>query len=490
MTFRAGRLFWAAIGICLLVQLALSAYSAVNLVVLLLFVSIMTVFALIVSYGSLFSVPTLLAVLYIFNNVIFAFFLKTLLLQPLSSNLFAPVSSYLATLVACIALFCAIHIAKIINVGRPFFQPIRDLRLLKWLSIYAFGVGATSWVLNQLFLIDRRSDLYDPKKSFGGFAIFDDFMYLSIAAATAYVLISSKKKKSLNIYNVLLLVLTSIMALIDSRKIVIGLAYLSYMMTCIFFRAEFTKKQMAAIVGFFLFAYFVFTPIAHVNRKVLWYVPFDQKIEYIMNHIHEIISPQTIVEYYHDISERNYNNYEYFGRKMSFVDRFAAIQINDELIGSVDATGLSRSKFYLTDYQLILPKVLYPKKETIDIGDKLRWEYNLKRLGIISYSTAPLICNGYSVGKNLGVFLLCLYFFCLLFVLYKKLGWSLSENVLCIFCVQRWVFLVHQGSHAQWVTAVFREIPAQVALIMVFIVCTRFLVGRSFLANMRYRKVV
>jgi len=463
-----GLLFWAVVAVCFMAQVALSNEDPKNYVVLWIVLITYVYFYLLVKNGNLYEAPVLLSVLYVLHNIIFAFFVKTLLLQPASSNLFTPVISYFATFIAVLALCIAVFVSKIIKVGKPIFEPVKDLNFLKWLAIYSFIIGFSAWVLNQHMLTDRRAAFFDPQKSFGGFAIFDNLFYMSIISTTAYVLISSKNKKSFNIYLAFLFFIALVMSLIESRKIGLGLPFLSYLLTCIFFRKKITSNQVIAFCMLFLFAFFIFTPIAHTYRSTLWFLPFTQKVDFLYQNLEEVSSLETINDYYTQVTKVQHHRYNYFNRNMLFLDRFAVVQINDELIAATENKGLSKSIFYLTDYSRVLPSFIYPNKNTIAIGDKLRWEYNLKEYGQISFTTAPLISNGYAIGKNLGVFILCLYIFLVLFLIFKKINWNLYENVFTIYFFIPFIIGIHQLSHHHFITKFFREIPINIIVLWFF----------------------
>ena len=121
-----GLFFWVLVGTCIFFQIPLSYNHPQNLLILSIVISILIILYLIVKSGNLYSPPVLLAVLYVCGNIVFALFVKTILLQPLSSNLYAPVSSYFATLIAVAALFISLIISKAIKVGKPLFTPTDD----------------------------------------------------------------------------------------------------------------------------------------------------------------------------------------------------------------------------------------------------------------------------------------------------------------------------------------------------------------------------
>ena len=313
--------------------------------------------------------------------------------------------------------------------------------------------------------IDRRSADFSPSDSFGGFAVFDNLFYMSIISATAYVLLSSKKRKSFNIYIGLLFCVGIAMALVESRKVGLGYTFISYILTCVYFRQHITKKQISVFVSFIFFAFFIFTPIVHVHRSTLWHLPFGQKLSYIFQNYKEIISTEILKENYLEVFEKRKKRYDYFKKNILFLNRFAAIQANDDIISAVDNQGLSTSKFYLTDYTRILPSIIYPNKDTIAIGDKLRWEYNIKKYGRISFTTAPLISNAYSVGKNVGVFIVCCYIFLVTFLIVKKLSYNLHENVFAIFFLLPFIFAIHEKSHSGIILILFREIIVYIVVL-------------------------
>ena len=454
-----GLLFWLIVGLCFTVQVALCFEDFHNIIVLYISLNIFGLLYFIVKNSSLYNSAVLLSVLYIFSNIVFAFIIKTALLQPVSSNLFSPTNSYFTTFLAFLALLFALLTAKKAKVGRPIFKSVEDAIYLKWLSIYSFVIGFSAWILNSIFLVDRRSSFYSPSVSFGGIGYFTKIYYMSIIAAVAYVIIQSNKKKTVDSYIIFLFGVSLVMAFVNSRKIGLGFTMLSYLLPCIFFRGRVTKNQIVSLVATLCFAFFVFTPIAHTYRTKLWFLPFPQRIEFMVNNYSEIFSIRNIIESYNNISEQSLHRYNYFDRYSSFFDRFATVQINDDLISSTDNQGLFDSAFYLKDYTLLLPGFIYPNKDTIAIGDRLRWLYGLKKYGLIGFSTAPLISNGYAVGKHAVVFLLCFYIFVILFLVLKKVGWNLYENVFAIFFLFPLIIGIHQFSHDQFITKLFREIP-------------------------------
>jgi hypothetical protein len=460
-------LFWLAIVLVVLVQISLSVNDAKNIILLFFFVGSVICFYLVLRMDSPHRSYVMLGCMYIFNTVILAGIIKTVLFQPLSSNLYAPIESYAASFVAFLAVLLAIYISKRTPVGKPILKSQIRLKKLKYLSVYSFIIGTIAWFLHQSYLIDRRSVYFDPQESFGGFGIFTNLLFMGIICATAYVIYSTDKKKSMNIYVLFMLIIVSAMSIVESRLTNIGLAFVSYFATAIFLRSKITSKQIVLSASMILFLFFVITPIVQYYRSTLWYIPIEQRINYVLDNFNEIYSPRNISYYYGKIKDKEVDRYRYFGFNAGFIDRFAAVQINDDIISEVVRQGFYDSKFYYEDYVNMLPSFLYPNKDPFSTGDILRWHYGLRYSDSIGFTLAPLISNAYSAGGMILVFFFVLYCFLFLFLVLKKLNWNL-DNVYGIFFFLLLAIGIHQNAHYFFVNNLIRIIPMSLLIFIIY----------------------
>ncbi len=450
-----------------LMQLAFGT-SPVILLIALLSVAISVIVLLDGGYRDSLSI---VGFFFIFNTITFALILKTALLQPLESNLFQPFTSFVIVLVGAVEIFLAFNIVKLFPVGKPLFKPTQNLSFLKYLAIVCFAFGILFWLLNQKFLINRRDIYYSEDVSFGGFASFVPIFYMSIIAATAYVILSTKGKKSVNIWIIALLGVGLLIGIVESRKLELGYTFLSYYLASFYFRRYFTKSQVMTFVVFVLFAFFVFGPIVHTFRTQLWFLSFNKRIEFLRDNWRTVFQPSQLEYYFSKLlsTERTSYEYAYFGTSLFFIDRFATIQHTDLIVDSVEDQNTLGAGVIAEGYEKLLPGFIYPQKSTISQADQITWELGLRRYGVIGFPTVPLLGHAYAALGWFGVFTIPLYIFIVLFLILKKIGSKLFQNIYAIFFLVPLLINIQQWTHTQYVYRLLREFPILAILLLLFI---------------------
>ena len=405
---------------------------------------------------------------FVFNTVTFAVVLKTVFLQPLDSNLYQPSASFMVVILGVLQLFFALKIVRLLPTGKPLFKGSTDLKYLKTLSIVSFIIGTFFWLLNQRFLIDRRASFYSEESSFGGFASFFHIFYMAIIAATAYVILSSNGKKSLNGWVIFLIVVGSIIGIIESRKIELAYTFLSYYLTCFYFRRAISKTQIATLALFIAFAFFIFGPVVHTFRSELWFLSFPQKVDFLRDNWRSVLSRQQLESLLAKVLSHRKSGYdfEYFGRNMFFIDRFATIQHIDLIIDTVEQQETLGGGTLLRGYTRVLPRFLYSKKSTISQADEVTWELGLRKFGVIGFPTVPLLGHAFAALGWFGVLVIPFYMFIILFLILKKIGWHLYQNIYAVFFLVPLLVNVHQWTHTQYVYRLLREFPLLIILLL------------------------
>lgn len=411
---------------------------------------------------------SLVGFLFVFNTVTFAVILKTLFLQPLDSNLYRPTTGFVVVLLAVLQMFFALKIVRILPTGAPIFKPTTNLKYLKYLAVASFVIGFAFWLLNQRFLIDRRASFYSESTSFGGFASFTYIFYMAIVAATAYVILSTNGKRSLNIWVVLLLIVGAIIGLVASRKIELAYTFLSYYLTSFYFRRFISKKQVTTLALFVVFAFFVFGPVVHTFRSELWFLSFPQKVDFLRDNWRSVLNKAQLESFLDRVLSRRKNGYdfEYFGRNLFFIDRFATIQHIDLIIDTVEQQEHLGAATLLRGYSRVLPRFLYSEKSTISQADEVTWELGLRKFGVIGFPTVPLVGHAFAALGWAGVFFVPFYMFIILFLILKKIGWQLYQNIYAVFFLVPLVVNVHQWTHTQFIYRLLREFPLLVLLLL------------------------
>lgn len=405
---------------------------------------------------------------FIFNTLGFAVFLKTLFMQPLDSNLYRPASSFIIVLLGVLELYLALKIVRLVPTGRPLLKSTLDLKFLKYISVSSFCIGIFFWLLNQRFLIDRRAGFYSDASSFGGFASFTNIFYMAIVAATAYVIVSTNGKKSINLWVLFLIAVGAVIGLVAGRKIELGYAFLSYYLTSFYFRRYVTKTQIATVALFLAFAFFIFGPIVHTFRSELWFMSFPHKVSFLRDNWQTMLSKSQLESFLDRVLSRRNSGYdfEYFGRNLFFIDRFATIQHIDLIIDTVEQQEQLGGSTLSRGYSRVLPRFLYSQKSTISQADEVTWELGLRKFGVIGFPTVPLIGHSFAAMGWLGVLFVPFYMFIILFLILKKVGWELHQNIFAIFFLTPLIINVHQWTHTQYVYRLLREFPLLILLLL------------------------
>ena len=389
--------------------------------------------------AGIFNMASLTGFAFFLNTVIFAVLLKTVLAQPIDENLYSPFTSFFIVFLVGIEIFLAFKLAQIMPVGKSIFQPMNDLRFLKYLAIVCYVSGLFLWLLSQFYHIDPRHQYVSEGEGFGGFTTVYPIFYMSIVASTAFVLISSNNKKSVNKWLVFILLTGTLMGLVESRKMLLGLTFGYYFFTSFVYRYRITARQVIFGVLLLLFIFFIFAPIVHVYRTDLWFLPFQQRIDYIVSNAPNMIQSNYLFNYFRRVMNHEYslNRYHYFDQNLVLIDRFATIQHSDLVIDSFQNRDVMGTEILWRGFGLILPSFLNPNKSSISLGDEIMWELGLRKYGTVGFATVPLIGSSFAAMNWVGVIIVPFVVFLLLFLAVKKIAPDIRHNIFAIYFIDR-----------------------------------------------------
>src|SRR2546422_1351678 len=331
-----------------------------------------------------------LAFAFTFGNAIVALVAKTAFLQPLESHLYAPLESFLALVGGSAALLIALLISLTIPVGKPLCRPVKDARLLRWLSNSTFTLGTLFWYLNRLF--------QDPEGSgFGGLAVFWNLVLMAVIARTAMLLERSDGRRSVDAQLSLILVACVVMGLIDNSKTEVALPIVAYFATSLFYRGGVTLRQATAgAVGVALMAGLI-GPMIHAYRGLgIQGMPWQQRVELIERGAEEALAHGGLKGYEQLASSQFVAGYyDYFGegRGQMLLGRYASVQQIDPVIASVSRHGTLGGSVIWPSFARALPSFIYPDKPRYIESYRL-----LVHLGLINpeggkYPTVPLVAQ-------------------------------------------------------------------------------------------------
>ncbi|MBN1558893.1 hypothetical protein JW998_01495 [candidate division KSB1 bacterium] len=435
---------------------------------------------LILSSSGFLDAGSLVGFAFLFNTMFFAILLKTILGQSLESNLYAPFTSFLIVFIVSFQVLFALKFVQALPVGKPLFHPSNELPFLKYLAIVCYAVGLLLWTLSQIYRIDPRAQSSTQEKGFGGFDTIYPIFFMGIVAATAYVLLASQKRKSLNKWVVLMLLTGSVMGLVESRKIILGLTFGYYFFTSLVYRKTLTAKQVVVGMLLLLFVFFIFGPIVHMYRNELWFVPFDQRMDYLISNAGKMTQSEYLIDYFFLVISREnaLYHYQYFGQNLLFIDRFATIQHNDIVVESFLNRAEMGAHILWRGFDLILPGFMNPNKSIISLEDQITWELGLRKYGVVGFPTVPLIACSFAATKWIGLAFIPLIVFTLLFIVIKKIGSNIDRNVFAIFFIVPILLNAHQWSYSQYIVRIFRIYPVQIVILLLIVFFYRNVIGR------------
>ena len=262
-----------------------------------------------------------------------------------------------------------------------------------------------------------------------------------------------------------------VMGLVESRKIVLGLTFGYYYITSLVYRRRLTTKQIIIGILLLLFVFFIFGPIVHIYRSELWFLPFNQRIDYLLSNAGKMIKLEYLVDYFSLVISREnaLYHYQYFGQNLMFIDRFATIQHSDIVVESFLNRSEMGANILSRGFDLILPGFMNPDKSIISLEDQITWELGLRKYGVIGFPTVPLIACSFAATKWLGLAFIPLLIFILLFLVIKKIGPNIYGNVFAIFFLVPILLNAHQWSYSQYIVRIFRIFPVQIVLLLLIV---------------------
>ena len=402
-----------------------------------------------------------LSFFFVFGNVIVALVAKTVLGQPLESNLAAPMDSFLALAIGSSALLIAIVIALRIPVGRSLFSALEP-RLLRALSRSTFVLGAIAWGLNRMF--------QDPGGShFGGVAVFWNLLLMAVIARTAMLLELHEGRRSLDATLLFILIACVAMGLMDNQKTEVALPVLAYFATCLFYRGGITRAQVVGGATGLLIMAAIIAPMIHTFRALgIQDMPWRERVTFMQRGLQELLATKDLTRYQKLAAGefQGFSNYFGGGSGQVLLGRYSSIQQIDPIIATASQRGALGGDVVWAAFPRLLPTFVYPDKPREIEAYRI-----LVQLGIIDpeggkYPTVPLLAQVYAAYGMRGLVVIPFLTFLGFLLVLKKLGWRLYRNVFAIFffCVFVVVY-TNQADMIEYAETALRTFPLLASLL-------------------------
>jgi hypothetical protein len=411
-------------------------------------------------YGfSLFGVFNLggwFCLVYMAGNVLIAFHAKTVLLQPVNSNLRAPLDAFGVQAICCAALLLALIIAYWIPVGRPLTPPITDLTTLKFVSTWCLIIGFGFHVV--MMVLARAGD---QDTSYGGLNVFEHLMYLGIVARTALVMLRSDGKRMLDPVLIVALGAAVLSGVLSTGKSETSLPVACFVATVLFFKGKLPRRYVVGLViGVILFL--ATAPIILTFRYMgLRNMPLDREVSTLENMLPMLLDYRelALLAGKHARSKKSVP-YDYYGNHEGqlILGRFSSIQQIDPVVDAVEEEGEMGAGILIDGIRYNLPKALDPDKPTTIGGLMI-----VKTLGIYTggggFPTVPLAAVVFAAYEWLGIVFIPLGLFTAYLLMLKKLSWDLRGNIFTIFILATQLSGIHSAEWRHYTGYLLRDIP-------------------------------
>lgn len=419
------------------------------------------------------------ALFYALGNVLVALYAKTLMGQPLDSNLYMPLDSFLVLAATSGGLFAALLLIRRLGVGRPIFASVRDPHFLAYFSWACFALGVLFWILNRLF--------QDPGASgFGGVALFGDLLFMAVIARTAALLEKSDNRRAFDGRLGGIIAVAAFLGLVDNSKTMAALPVVSYFVTVMFYRCGFPFRSLIILAaGVFLFSAAV-APMVQALRAMGQYdLSLSQRIGFVTSNVTNVIENPEQFNRFELLAAGQFKHgyYDYFGGSgagQMLLGRYASVQQIDPVIAEVNHSHPWGGEAVWPALARLVPSFIYRNKpEYIEAYNTLV-HFRLVDPAGGKFPTLPLAGQAYAAYGVWGLLTIPFITFLGFLLVMKKLGWQLYRNVYAIFFLCDFVFVyVSQGDFGQYAGAALRSLPL---FAVVF-----WLIGKSYRLRLRRR---
>lgn len=452
-----------------------------NLVVVAIAFIIMIIGAVPIATTGFLRVGALLVLFVAFRYVDFATIAKFMMLQPLDSNLHLPIEAFFAVLLGLTGYLIAFFVSSLEFVGKPLLKPILKERQLLMISIFSALIGSASWV-GKIKTVNSIASGVDLTYSTTVYAFFTSFYLLAIIAATAQTLVATNSRKSMSNWCAVLLFTQLIFAVIANARMPIINGFLAYVVTVIAFkgRIRWHYVAVATIV--------VACILSFITPFMLYVRGFREDLSAWDRLVSTADTAASIVrnaEVFSDLRERMIQHQsflDYYGRSANVLERASLVEHVDIMIDGIDRVRINRIGLdsIKIGFSRIVPRFLNPQKDVgWSIGDWLYSEVGIPTV-MGGFATVPLIAEGYASFGWLGTLIFPFFFATPIFVIFKKIGWSLEHNIWAIYFLLRFHNLFVEGDSGAYLITLFRFLPQDILLILAINYTASFLTRSPF----------
>lgn len=404
-------------------------------------------------------------ILYLFLWLAFffiSFFVKTVLLQSIDSNLFNPPLTFSVLLAGSIAFSVA-------GVGSYYFKighmnavrPLTNPRIIHILGIIFFIIGIAGVILRII------SPLNSTPSNISLF--FIPYAQFGLVCELSSIIISSNRRRIFSLTGWFMIIILVSLGVAANSKTGILTAGAAFFISAWAFRAKIKWPIILASILALVFASEFLFPAVHIVRAQRERLNLAQMGMATLETTGALITGDdtalaekdalTMIE---NASNDLYRN-EYFGAPQVWLDRFT-------VVGYIDAIGRRVSfdgpffgpAFVLGQTYNVLPRQLNPNKQIgkeFSPTDQILQALGMENKDSVSYGTVPMPIELFVSDGFIFIFLVGIPVIFLLVAEINGVSFQFSGNIWAVCMVLYYGFSFYVGNYFMYIFIVLREIP-------------------------------
>ena len=368
------------------------------------------------------------------QNVLISQIAKIYFWEAADTGLRQPITTLGVYVVGMMSLAVGIRLANRFRLrARPLFPPeVQPSRLL-WLSTLCTIISTVLFLAFHTVGTDARTGGAVQGGILGPLKQIYIFGPLAIASGTAYIIKTSRGRRSFGLLNGFPIVLQIAMAILSAAREATIDGLLAYVLTCIVFHYRFRPKHYLLLIIAAYIANFIIFPYALIARGIVRTGNFAENVSRSASMMGEIIQdPFKYRKQYDEQTSKkssHYTQFDYYSHTSASLDRYTNIVWVDAIVDATINHGTTEWQTIMPPLEASLPRFLDPDKPYVQTGNLLAHREPGLGIGKKDTTTGISLCffaDAFSCFKWMGISVMpCLIIFCMM-TLYRLL---ISERI-------------------------------------------------------------
>ena len=408
--------YWLAAAVLLFAFQLLSGTSPVFALLVFVF-SVLTYFA-VKAAGGLRSLMGICVFVLAVQNVLFAQVAKVFFWQPAEQPLMWPMETMG---IYCLAM-AGIALAGVISVKlgfqrrKPWFLPEVDPQRLKWMAIICTALSIVQ-ILGESS-INSETGQVSAGGLHGFLAGLAYLPPLSVAAGTAYMIVSSKGRRSFGLINGAAMLLPSVVGIVVAIRHITIEAFVIYFVTCWAFGFRFRPIHYGVVIAGWYIATFIIFPYALYARNFVRTRNMEANIGKASSLLLDMIANPLKYQEKARPKGPRYRFLYYDGNRPN-LERFSVLVIADAIVDATLRGGTTEMDTITPAFAMVAPRILIPDKPYNSTTLARREPGIVARHDNSTGITTGFACDAFSCFGWPGAFLMPFIFSFCLFSAYR-----------------------------------------------------------------------